>query len=47
MKAQDYWQLFMETGAPELYLIYHSARKMEMSDVFESSGAGTAGYNVQ
>ena len=47
MNAQDYWQMFMETGAPELYLLYNSARKMENSNVFECSGAGTESYGVQ
>lgn len=47
MKAQDYWQIFLETGAPELYLMYNSARKMEMADVFEGSCAGTESYRLQ
>ena len=37
MKANDYWQMFIDTGAPELYLMYNAARKMEMSHVPESS----------
>lgn len=29
MKALDYWQLFLETGAPEAYLMYSKAMKTE------------------
>ena len=25
MDAKDYWQIFMETGAPEFYLLYKEA----------------------
>ena len=28
MNAGGYWQLFLETGAPEMYLLYNKARKM-------------------
>ena len=33
MKSSDLWKLFEETGAPELYLLYTDARKMEHGDV--------------
>ena len=26
MNAQDYWNLFLDTGAPEAYLLYKSRR---------------------
>ena len=29
MHASDYWQFFLETGAPEYYLMYQRALKME------------------
>ena len=38
MKAMDYWQLFMETGAPELYLLYQQALKVEESNVSDCKG---------
>lgn len=44
MKAQDYWQIFLETGAPEVYLFYTTARKMEESNVLDCSGPGTESY---
>ncbi len=47
MLAQDYWQMFMETGVPEYYLLYNNARKMEKSHVLDDSGAGTAGHSLQ
>ena len=27
MQEENYWQLFVETGAPEAYLLYQSAKK--------------------
>jgi len=38
MKADYYWQLFMETGAPEMYLLYTQALKAEDNDVFNDPG---------
>ena len=46
MQSQDYWQLFMETGAPELYLLYNNALKMENVNVFNNLGAGAKGYGL-
>ena len=42
MRSQDYWQMFMDTGAPEMYLLYSSARKMENGYVLDGSGVGPA-----
>ena len=38
MNAQDYWSIFLETGAPEAYLLYTRALKMEEKHVFDDSG---------
>ena len=43
MESQDYWKLFMETGAPELYLMYTNARKTESKYVFDDSRPGYKG----
>lgn len=43
MNAQQLWQTFLETGAPEIYLLYHQAKKVEIGDVPECTGAGPAG----
>lgn len=47
MNASDYWQLFMETGAPEAYLLYQNARKTEENYVFDDPGHCAAGYGLQ
>lgn len=47
MDAKEYWQLFLKTGAPEAYLMYSSALKMEGNHVPERSGSGTAGNGLQ
>ena len=47
MMAQDYWQMFLETGAPEIYLMYNNAKKMENSHVPEDKGTCTAGTALQ
>ena len=47
MTSQDYWQIFLETGAPEMYLLYNKALKMETSYVPDNTGAGTAGHSLQ
>jgi len=47
MNAKDYWQMFLETGAPELYLLYNNARKSENGDVFDSPGACPESNSLQ
>ena len=46
MEAKDYWQLFMQTGAPELYLLYNSAKKMEIKNVSDRSGTGVTCHEL-
>lgn len=47
MNSKDYWQMFMETGAPELYLLYHKAQKMENTNVLDGPRSGSAGHSLQ
>ena len=47
MRSQDYWNIFMETGAPEAYLAYARALKMEESHVFDNPGVGNSGHGLQ
>ena len=47
MDAKNYWRLFMETGAPEMYLMYTQMRRQEANDVFENPGPGCSGHSVQ
>lgn len=47
MRSKDYWDIFMETGAPEAYLSYTKALKMEASHVSDNTGAMPAGHGLQ
>ena len=47
MNAMDYWQLFLETGAPEAYLMYSKQLKMEGNHVFDDPGSRTQSYGLQ
>ena len=47
MRSQDYWSLFLETGAPEVYLLYNQVRRMEEQHVFDGSGIGSADRRLQ
>ena len=47
MQSQDYWKIFLETGAPEVYLMYNQARRMEETDVSEHQGSGVASLRLQ
>ncbi len=47
MNALDYWHIFMETGAPEAYIAYSCALKMEEGYVSENPGSGAAGHGLQ
>ncbi len=47
MKATDYWQLFLETGAPEAYLMYSKQLKSEVSHVFNDSGRSPESNGLQ
>ena len=38
MNAQDYWQLFLETGAPEAYLLYSKRLRSEANHVYDDPG---------
>ena len=41
------WQLFLTTGAPEAYLLYHQLRKAEDSYVSDDPGPGHTGHSLQ
>ena len=46
MNAKDYWNMFMETGAPAFYLQY-KASKMEEDHVPDDSRPGSPGHGLQ
>ncbi len=44
----ELWNLFLETGAPEYYLLYKkSLRKEETGVVSQNQGPGAAGDGLQ
>ena len=47
MLAEDYWKLFVDTGAPEIYMLYQNARKMENLHVPDDTGTGTTRHSLQ
>ncbi len=47
MNAKDYWTFFLETGAPEYYLMYQRQRKMEAPHVFDDSGNRAQSHGLQ
>ncbi len=47
MNATDYWQLFLETGAPEAYLLYSKELRSEGADVFDDPGHRPADHGLQ
>lgn len=47
MNAMDYWQLFLETGAPEAYLMYSKQLKSEAHYVYDDPGYRPAGNRLQ
>ena len=47
MKAKDFWELFLETGAPEAYLAFQACRKAEENHVSECTGTGAPPDGVQ
>lgn len=46
MNAADYWHLFLETGAPEAYLLYRK-QQLEDNHVPVDSGHRPAGDGLQ
>ena len=47
MDSSHYWQLFIETGAPEMYLLYNKVRRMEVQNVLDNKGFGAQGHELQ
>ena len=47
MNAQQYWEVFMDSGIPEYYLLYIKARRMENPDVSDNKGVSIAGQSLQ
>lgn len=47
MDAKQFWQLFLETGAPEVYMMYARARKSEGDYVSEYLSPGFEDQQLQ
>lgn len=47
MKAKDFWSVFLETGAPEAYLLYSAALKTEGKHVPDDAGSGPESLGLQ
>ena len=47
MKANDYWKIFLETGAPEYYVMYNQALRMEDGHVYDDPGTGASDCGFQ
>ena len=44
MESKEYWKLFMDTGAPEMYLLYAKQLKAEDNHVFNGPGYRSQSY---
>ena len=47
MLSREYWNLFLETGAPEAYLLYTEALHQEEHHVSDRPGHRSAGVGIQ
>ena len=47
MLSSEYWKLFLETGAPEAYLLYTQSLRQEERHVSDGSGHRPAGDGLQ
>ena len=47
MRSAELWSIFLETGAPEIYLLYNTARRMEEANVCDDPGTGITGFGLQ
>ena len=46
MDSKDYWTLFLETGAPEFYMLY-KGQKTEGIHVSDGEGSSDSGHGLQ
>ena len=46
MNSAFFWDLFLETGAPEMYVYYQEAKRAEEQYVSDSTGAGSPGQSI-
>ncbi len=46
MNSAFFWDLFLETGAPEMYVYYQEAKRSEEQYVSDSTGTCTARQSI-
>ena len=46
MDAKVFWNVFVDTGAPEAYLLYTWALKKEGSDVLDNTWFSPPGFRI-
>lgn len=46
MDANQFWIAFMDTGAPEMYLLYTKAKRMEELRVSDDQGFSAEGHKL-
>lgn len=46
MDTNLFWLAFMDTGAPEMYLLFRKARKLEESNVPDDKGLGASCHQL-
>ena len=46
MDADGFWNAFVQTGAPEFYLMYKNALKMENRNVLDNTRPGDPGHTL-
>ena len=47
MNAENYWKIFLETGSPEMYVLYSHTKRMEEHHVFDGQGSHFEGHKLQ
>jgi len=47
MRSSDFWYIFTQTGAPEAYMLFRRAQKMEAENVSENQWSGSSGDGLQ
>ena len=47
MNAQQYWKIFLETGAPEMYLLFRQEARREEKYVLDDTGISAACNGLQ
>lgn len=47
MIAEELWRTFLETGAPEAYVLFSRARQMEEPNVLDNQGSSASGNGLQ